>query len=396
MLKRYVFKGTLGYRKLSYRYPPCKEAKQERETDIISSKNDDNNAESTSIQEKVIFGSIFERMQKKEEIMNRNMSKLLSSKKRGNELKITFGNDINPSDLNLVKFLKGEADKQREEKGNIMYNLFVNLEETLRKNKKNTLAKSDILGMNIDTKVQKPSLEIDFDRLESEERHKAALNNVMKPYINQLSTEINNDFDILEKIKDLMTLFLHRDRKQDLLLRKSPIEIIAHIQKHCSNTLRQLPEPYAVTLPYTVVKLLSDPQFEIPSDRKYTILMYVYQECKANVDLSLYLNLCTIDFYNLLLQLTWENFNEIYRLREITNEMEINGITGDIYTVELLDKIVNDLRTMNDNVLDEEDLDKMKKNALTIGVVWSKETETDLHLIENYVKNLKKALTASN
>ena len=68
------------------------------------------------------------------------------------------------------------------------------------------------------------------------------------------------------------------------------------------------------------------------------------------MDASLYLTICNVDFYNLLVQLLWENFQEIRYLRRVVTEMSVNGVIGNIETVDILDKIVKEMRSLNEDV----------------------------------------------
>ena len=121
-------------------------------------------------------------------------------------------------------------------------------------------------------------------------------------------------------------------------------------------------------------------------ERRYTVASYIYKQCKQSSDISLYLNICNVEFYNILLELTWANFYQVEKLKQLVTEMGINGIVGDIYTVGILDKITNEVDLMNG----DEDLSNDAQNRTMSTIVWSKDTSMDLMVIQNYLQGLKR------
>lgn len=230
-----------------------------------------------------------------------------------------------------------------------------------------------------------------LETLEAKERFNAAINGAMEKYLADLHSQIETDYDFLALVKRFLNMYVNRDTILDNNDLKSSAEIVSHIKNQLSFNSKDLPRPYGVTLPFTLVKLLTSKELNFPSERKYALASYIYQECKNSNDISLYLNVCNVDFYNLLLQLSWDNFREVYQLKQLTTEMSINGIRGDIYTVEILGKIAHELRHINDGIVDE-DTGIIEGNPLTVGVVWCRENSVDLLLLENYLKKLKESL----
>lgn len=378
----------------------------------------------SSIKERMIFGSIFERMQQKEDLQKKSMERLLDrsggkNQKDFGEVKVTFGKahqyvNIEPEDIGIVEYFKKENEKnkklestepefiqngeKRGGKSSIIYGLFENIEQTLLQNKKRALDKSDKVTIgnfsppDTSKKWQSTNLKIDINILEAEERYKAAIDNIMQPYINILQSQIHNDYDILEKIKELIDQFIVRDKAFDFMGNYKPIDIINAIKDSCKENKDVLPQPYIITTPYSILRLLTGSEFEISSDRKYTIAMYVYQKCKTCQDLSLYLNMCNVVFYNLLLELSWNNFRDIHTLLDLTTEMSINGIIGDIETVGLLDSIINGIEDTYDDYIPISGLSDKKSQPVT-GVLWTKTTRIDLNNLKKYLNNIKQALT---
>ncbi|CAB4253205.1 similar to Saccharomyces cerevisiae YDL044C MTF2 Mitochondrial matrix protein [Maudiozyma barnettii] len=380
-----------------------------------------------SVKERMIFGSIFERMQRKEELRNQRMSELLDTEgdKKGKdigEVKVNFGQneqyeDIDPEDINLVEYFKQESEKNKENddlfskvdrnkkggtgKSSIIYDLFENIEKSILQNKKRTLEQADAMkivnfspsSLPTPNVIQSQSLGIDVKKLEDEERYKAAMDSAMKPYTDQLKLSISSDYDVLEKIKEMIKLFTARDKSLDSLNNNQPVDIINTIKGYSEKNSEVIPEPYVITIPYCMLRLLIGPEFNMSSERKYNIATYVYHECKTCQDLSLYLNMCNVIFYNQLLRLSWENFKDIKRILDLTTEMKINGILGDIETVELLGTLIRDIDATYDDYLPVEN--NIEENSGTAkGILWTHQTRIYLNEVRKYLKQLKLALTA--
>ena len=400
----------------------------------------DETLDEASVKERMIFGSIFERMQQKEELRKKRMSEIfraeediMSNKIRtGNnglsrdsgEVKVNFGQQdqyegIDPNDINLVEYFKQESEKNKQNddlfskkidktkrgnngKSSIIYDLFENIEKSILQNKKKTLEHAD--AMKIDNfspsslpdsstiQSQQKYLKIDVKKLEAEERYKAAMDTAMKPYIDAIAAQVTSDYDILEKMKQLLELFTSRDKSLDSLNNNQPVDIINSINEYIKKDATVIPQPYVITIPFTILRLLTGPEFEISNERKYSIAMYVYQQCKTCQDLSLYLNVCNIGFYNLLLKLSWENFRDIKRLLDLTVEMNTNGILGDIETVEILDTLIQGVETTYDSCIPmENEVDNESDTAK--GILWTNQTRIYLYDLKKYLQKLKIALT---
>ncbi|KAG0670058.1 hypothetical protein C6P45_002853 [Maudiozyma exigua] len=409
-------------------------------TDTAEKLKSDDTLDDASVKERMIFGSIFERMQQKEELRKKRMSEIfhaeeeiMSNKIRAGssgmsrdsgEVKVNFGQHdqyegIDPSDINLVEYFKQESEKRKindtlfskkidntkkgdKGKSSIIYDLFENIEKSILQNKKKTLEHADV--MRIDNfspsslpdastiQSQQKYLKLDIKKLEAEERYKAAMDTAMKPYINSMAIKVTSDYDILEKMKQLIELFTSRDKSLDALNNNQPVDIINSINKCIKKDAANIPQPYVITIPYTILRLLTGPEFEILNERKYSIAIYVYQRCKTCQDLSLYLNVCNIGFYNLLLKLSWENFKDIKRLLDLTAEMNTNGILGDIETVETLDTLIQGVETTYDSCIPMEDeLDHVVDTAK--GILWTNKTRIYLYDLKKYLQKLKVALT---
>ncbi|CAI4037859.1 hypothetical protein SMKI_04G1930 [Saccharomyces mikatae IFO 1815] len=232
-------------------------------------------------------------------------------------------------------------------------------------------------------------------------RYQSTLDQVLKPHIDYLREVVKNDYDLLKYLERLLEVYKRRDKDLELRLDTESSNIFEDIKKSCMNKPTELPKPFSITLPYIIVKSLTLSDFEFPADRKYTLISYVYNECKNNIDVSLYLTICNVDFYNLLIGLLWENFQNIRYLRRVVTEMSVNGVIGNIETVDILDKITKEMRSLNDDVfLETEGQRDVNEGVLpgdnkivNVGVLWNKDTNNDLLIVENYLKSLKKNLT---
>ena len=88
-------------------------------------------------------------------------------------------------------------------------------------------------------------------------------------------------------------------------------------------------------------------------------------------------------------------------MRRVVTEMSVNGVIGNIETVDILDKIVKEMRSLNEDVFLEageqlsadEEVSSSANKIVNVGVLWNKDTNNDLLIVENYLKSLKKNLT---
>lgn len=385
--------------------------------------------ELASVQERALFGAVFNKLMKREELRSRNSEEVLSqaaaipdattiTKEEGRGLQVVFekkSQEIRPEDRKLFDFFKntsgntqlgdiGESaklttDDIRNYPVSLISSIFSDTEDVkVSESEKASrdLAKGDTaptvekgvsFGTDLKVKMNKEVLET----LEAKERFKAAMQVAMEPYLASVFSQIETDYDLFVLVRKLLSTYVGRDKTMDNNNYKSSVEIVQHIKEQCLANSEELPRPLGVSLPYTLVRLFNAKELDFPSERKFSLISYIYQECKKSNDISLYLNVCNVDFYNLLLKLSWDNYREIYQLKQLTTEMSINGIRGDLYTIEILDQIAHDLRHINDGILNE-DTGSMQGNPLTVGVVWCRENSTDLQLVENYLRNLKESL----
>ncbi|CCD22827.1 Mtf2p NDAI_0A06730 [Naumovozyma dairenensis CBS 421] len=331
--------------------------------------------------------------------------------------------EFDRQDKKLLEFFKGKLEKkikvQESDKSSIP--ILQSQNETLKKemtyleNKNELSAKSlDELAISYTERtLPLEDLNLDrvkFEKLKGKERYKVAMDNIMVPYIEYLRTSLGTDYAVLDCVKKLIEKYLingdtisnedEHDGTNEKLGQLEPLEIIEMVTQNLEVSSNELPQPYRITIPYVLTKLL-DPEFmPLPEDRRYQIISYIYKECKRSSDVTLYLNVCTVELYNILLDLSWKNFYEVKKLKTIITEMTINGVSGDIYTLEILENAVKGMRTMNSDDID--DLydgiplhqETTKKEPLTVSVVWSRETTTDLHFIDNYIRQLKQDITS--
>lgn len=351
-----------------------------------------------SVPERSLFDQVFENIMRKEDARKKNSEEILRSAQNTtsvdaeNEdsrgLQIVFENKnkgFTPEDQKLLDFFKNTSGSKvsksakltRDDIRNYPVSLIANFEE-------------------VHEKLAQPYPKLKFNqeilrKLEDRERLKATLSTIMKPYVDTLIQRTETDYDFFIIIKELIKVFTKRDQNLDIGDQLLSAELLQQIKQNCIEHPDQLPAPYQVTLPYTVVKLLTSLDLDFPSERKYTIASYIYQECKRSPDVSLYLNVCNVDFYNVLLQLSWENYHDINQLKQLTAEMSINGIMGDLYTVEMLDKVCHDLKNVSDGIPEEESSQFNRQMSAT-QVVWCRETDIQIRHVENYLRRLKENL----
>ena len=259
--------------------------------------------------------------------------------------------------------------------------------------------KDNLKNVNTVSRLETPqNLKLVFNKKTLEEitikeKFKGTLELLLKPYMDNLIEAINDDHDLLLKAEQLLKLYENRDKKWDNRESGEVKVILDHLKTTCTDNPTELPQPYRVSLPYVIVKLLERQTFEFSTDRLYRIITYIYNYCKSSPDVTLYLNVCNVDFYNSLLSLSWESYSEIKQIRHITSEMKINGIFGDISTIEKLNKIVGEAREFNDNIPTVDELGKIQKKYNSVSVVWDKDSPNDLRMVEIYLRDLKERLT---
>ncbi|KAL7269061.1 hypothetical protein RUND412_008284 [Rhizina undulata] len=56
---------------------------------------------------------------------------------------------------------------------------------------------------------------------------------------------------------------------------------------------------------------------------------------------------CSVGVYNQMIDTKWDGYRDLYKIKELVDEMEVNGIEGDENTVEILRKIGKDVELMN-------------------------------------------------
>ncbi|GAV47214.1 hypothetical protein ZYGR_0H00550 [Zygosaccharomyces rouxii] len=347
----------------------------------------------TSVQERQVFDKIFEELASKQEMRHRNSQEILhqaqvanNNKNRKDGVHVVFGKkkeELSPQDQKLKDFLESTGRKSKDTAAKIT-------KDDIR------LKPVSLIEQTEDKPSILPNLNSKFNEetlhdLKSRIQLKATLDTAMKPFINGLVEKIETDYDFFQVVKELITVYLQRDQQLDIGDQLVSKNLINQIETSCIDDPHRLPAPYQITLPFTLVKLLTVDELNFPSYSKYTIASYIYQECKKSSDVSLYLNVCDVDFYNVLLQLSWDNFREINQLKQYTAEMSINGIMGDLYTVEMLDKICYDLRYLNDDIPDEETTENIA-NQSAVGVVWCRENALQLNQVETYLTRLKESL----
>ncbi|SCU80497.1 LADA_0B07822g1_1 [Lachancea dasiensis] len=218
-------------------------------------------------------------------------------------------------------------------------------------------------------------------QIESKERLNATLEVYLEPHLSYLSKRIQTDGDCMAVVREYFDQYLSRDPALEA-------QSLHHVKEACIATPEQLPQPFKATTPFIIRYLLTNKDFTFPTDRRYALIALIYNLCKRAADVSLYLNVCNVDFYNTLIEFSWKNYQDINQLRQIVAEMTANGIMGDLNTVDLLEKIAKTMHYMNDGVVDDTE---NSEQPVTVGVVWCRENAQDLSYIENYMRKLKRS-----
>lgn len=395
--------------------------RKEEKSNISGNKEyeDQSTVDSAATQiEQNLYNSVFERVKQKQNLRKKQASSsfILDHFFSGNEEKqnphIIFGGESKAkakSDQNLVDYLTGRIDSESNLSSFKSTNLRkypVSLTSTSLLDEDTASAqnvikdlKDNLKNVNTVSRLETPqNLKLVFNKKTLEEitikeKFKGTLELLLKPYMDNLIEAINDDHDLLVKAEQLLKLYENRDKKWDNRESGEVKVILDHLKTTCTDNPTELPQPYRVSLPYVIVKLLERQTFEFSTDRLYRIITYIYNYCKSSPDVTLYLNVCNVDFYNSLLSLSWESYSEIKQIRHITSEMKINGIFGDISTIEKLNKIVGEAREFNDNIPTVDELGKIQKKYNSVSVVWDKDSPNDLRMVEIYLRDLKERLT---
>lgn len=396
---------------------------QEKNSDTQSNHFKDE-ADISSIEEKTLFENVFEKIMKKQQLREKNHEEILSkisisSRKNASlnnvddnkRLHIVFGQKnkkLNPQDKKLLEFYTDTTGKRhkigesaklttddiRKYPVSLVSDVLNLPKDELLKPDTSILGRfavptSDEIGKDVDIAIKQQTLK----NLEEHQNFKNSLNIAMKPYLSISFEPIQSDYDALMYLQKLIKEYTLRDRKLDDDYSVQSQSILKNITDACKADPTKLPMPYKITIPNAIVGLLTSPEILLSIERKYTLVSYVYQECKKSQDISMYLNICNTDFYNILLQLSWDNFKEIHQLHQLITEMTINGVIGDIHTVQILDKIVKDLKYLNDSIIEYDASENpQEKEILTVGVVWCRENSIGLSKIEKYLYDLKERL----
>lgn len=283
-------------------------------------------------------------------------------------------------ELPIFKFLDG-----------IEHELSQIKKKTLESTTENNLRSS--LNKNIERDIKLS--ETDKKRIVREEMYKSELKRSLNPYLSYLSQNvIKSDYDMWKYFESLLTTYINRDRVQrKKLLKLTSEETIKYIDQECTKDITKIPEPYETTMPCIVLELLTnETQWHLPSERRYQLAMYIYNQIKTYPDITMYLYFGTVEFYNLLIELNWINYKDVTQIHNYLIEMQNNGIQGDLTTLDHLNKILSTMRSLNDDIMDSKDYDTLKENNTTVAVLWSKDIDNDIIELENRSQRLKRQL----
>ncbi|SCU93960.1 LAME_0F05600g1_1 [Lachancea meyersii CBS 8951] len=424
MLKRLVGVGTSRTRNFSHFAALCeKQAKQIGSQEADGFKDE----QVSSIQEKTLFEQIFTQIMKKDEEKKRSKDvlKLLIgqtdpksgdslSKQRDNVQVVFEKKKSKPVDATLSKFFR-DAVGDMSDSGNLarmttedIRKYPVSLTPTYFSSEKtsgnavdgkdveqSTPVSAGAYIKNVLTSEMKLSSQVEtaesginpnlLKQIEVKNRLTAKLEKLLGPYLLHLQNRVQTDGDCILVIQELLSQYLKRNPELET-------DSLEHLEQNGVENPTFLPQPFHVTMPFIIRHLLTSADYRFPPERRYTLISLIYNSCKTATDVSLYLNVCNIDFYNLLIELSWENYQEIHQVKQLVAEMTANGIIGDLHTVELLTNIAKTMRYMNDGIADDS---TCSDTALTVGVVWCRENAHDLNYIEDYLRKLKESQSSS-
>ncbi|SCV04831.1 LAMI_0H19680g1_1 [Lachancea mirantina] len=347
----------------------------------------------SSVQERTLFEQIFLEIMKKDEKKNAQTGlgqslpiKTLQRMDSAENLQIVFEkkkpsiSDAKPAENGIDQKAVEEHQSPRLTKDDIR-RYPVSLTSTYFAEQ--DVSKSALKGQNVsspDLRLRSTVKAETVEKLETKEKLKAALQKALKPHLEFLSRKIHTDQDCLKQLKLYFDLYAKTANSTE----KLNSETLKHVGEACRRSPSSLPQPYTMTLPYIVKHLLSDEEFSFPLDRRYTLITAVYTWCKRNSDLELYLIVCNVDFYNLLMKYSWENYQDIAQLRQLVTEMSVNGFLGDVDTIEILQDIVLEVNNSNiDN--------KTATDTYPVDALWCQEIVENLRYIERYLAKLKRS-----
>ncbi|CDO92621.1 unnamed protein product [Kluyveromyces dobzhanskii CBS 2104] len=221
------------------------------------------------------------------------------------------------------------------------------------------------------------------------ENLKVALEHALAPHLKYLEQAVRTDKDLLDICMSYLDQYLQRDTTLETQTKR----FMEVIQKRAYEDPSKLPQPYSITLPATIRYIFESGRFTLPGDRNYIILKTIYNKCKSCKDLGLYLDVCNIDFYNLLVKFMWEEYKDLAMVKDTIYEMDSNGITGDIATTELLEDICHQVRFIADDMISEDvEMNDVEKELKKTSVLWSAENVAVIDRLTKYLKTLKRSL----
>lgn len=395
-------------------------------------------AHETSIQERTLFNKVFESMeQKKQNSATKGQDHVLSmdtskDQQRSNklmdqeDLTVSFGKydelktfydemDEKPfefQDSNIDSLLnsfksqkKDSMDPQKpspslNKQGELpIFKFLDGIEHELSQIKKKTLESSkENVTIKRDRNVEVKLSDADKERIIHEERYKSELKRVLSPYMKHLHDNIiKNDYDMWKYFQSTLTTYMNRDKSiRNKLLKMNPEETIKYINEMTSKNNEVIPEPYEISMPCITLQLLTDEtQWNLPPERRYQLAMYLYDQIKTCADITMYLYFGTVEFYNLLLELMWINYKDLSQINGMLVEMQNNGIQGDLSTLEILTQVQDAMKSLtNEDVIGSTDdsMTTLRQNAIELGVLWSRDSETAMHSLQSYLRRLKRHL----
>ncbi|AGO12537.1 AaceriAER197Wp [[Ashbya] aceris (nom. inval.)] len=220
--------------------------------------------------------------------------------------------------------------------------------------------------------------------VERKERLKVKVEQALRPHIEYLRKHIVTDEILLQQLQQYLSDFANRDKKFD----RPSEQHLEDIEATCKANPKVLPPPYFLTIPVVLNELFTSKDFAFSDVRRYSLLSMIYRTCKTSRDLSMYLQICNVDFYNLLLTYSWKNFQDVHAVNKIVQDMNANGIMGDVHTMELLVTVSDKMQYMLDGIFD----DNIPEDLHSTGILYCKDVADDVKRINRYLKLLRNTL----
>lgn len=325
-----------------------------------------------TLQEMQTFDSVFKRME------DRRMDKLV--------------NKQDPSLLNVIfenrnKNLDDFPEDRSEDKiiAAIRESLFGSQASQLNSKENLPVSKIHMNSFPLKLNLQIPNENL--EKIKYNVNYKARMDTAMKPYMDKLLSTLENDYQLLNYFQDLLATYKSSGEQEKTDLNTMFSKISNSLKKQPIN-INTIPTPYQKTIPYIIIELFNRPGIKLSTDSKFRIVSFIYHQCKDYSDVRLYLNICNVEFYNLLLRLTWETYSNINQIEELVEEMRLNGVSGDIETTKFLDNVVDCIKGSGRDIT-EGSFSEPSTLSLIPSLLWTRDNVNRIGRLMTHISKLK-------